>query len=112
MEVRMERRGDVALVSVAGNVDANTAPALASAFAEAIAGGGAKLVADFSAVAYTSSAGLRALLGALKDARAHGGDFRIAGVRPDVFRVLEMSGFTSIMKHFADVAGAIASFAA
>lgn len=111
MEVNVERRGEIAVVAVSGNIDANTAPALAAALGEEIRRGGTRMVADFSAVEYTSSAGLRALLGALKEARAQGGDFRLAGVRPAVFRVLELSGFTSILKHFPDVQGAVGSFA-
>jgi anti-sigma B factor antagonist len=112
MDVTVERRGEVAVVAVAGNIDATTAPALTDAFAAEIGKGNTRLVADFTAVAYTSSAGLRALLGALKEARQHGGDFRLAGVRPAVFRVLELSGFTSILKYFSDVQGAVDSFAA
>jgi len=112
MDVTVERRGEIAVVSVTGNIDANTAPNLAAALADEIGKGGARIVADFSGVAYTSSAGLRAVLGALKEARQHGGDFRLAGVRPAVLRVLELSGFTSILKYFPDVEGAVESFAA
>ena len=54
--------------------------------------------------------GLRALLTTLKDARRNGGDFRIAGVQPAVLRVLELSGFTSILKLYGDVGAAVASF--
>ena len=112
MDVKLETRGDVAVVSITGNIDAGTAPELATAFSGEIGKGHTRLVADFTGVAYTSSAGLRALLGALKEARQQGGDFRLAGVRPAVFRVLELSGFTSILKYFPDVEGAVASFAA
>jgi anti-sigma B factor antagonist len=111
MDVTVERHGDIAVVAVSGSIDANTAPELATALSSQIQQGGARLVADFTSVAYTSSAGLRALLGTLKEARERGGDFRLAGVRPSVFRVLELSGFTSILKYFPDVQGAVESFA-
>ena len=111
MDVTIERRGEIAVVSVSGSIDANTAPDLGAALSGQIQQGSTRLVADFTAVEYTSSAGLRALLGALKETRQHGGDFRLAGVRPSVFRVLELSGFTSILKYFPDVPGAVASFA-
>lgn len=112
MEVKVEQQGEVVVVAITGNIDAATAPALATAFSGEVGRGHTRLVADFTAVAYTSSAGLRALLGALKEARQHGGDFRLAGVRPAVFRVLELSGFTSILKYFTGVDEAVASFAA
>jgi len=111
MDVTVERHGEIAVVLVSGSIDANTAPDLATALSGQIQQGSTRLVADFSAVAYTSSAGLRALLGTLKEARLNGGDFRLAAVRPGVFRVLELSGFTSILKYFPDVQGAVESFA-
>jgi anti-anti-sigma factor len=112
MELKTETKGDVVVVAIAGSIDATTAPELAAALSGEIGRGHTRLVADFTAVAYTSSAGLRALLGALKEARQQGGDFRLAGVRPAVLRVLELSGFTSILKYFPDVSGAVSSFAA
>ena len=112
MEVKVEQQGEVVVVAISGNIDTNTAPELATALSGEIGHGHTRLVADFTAVAYTSSAGLRTLLGTLKEARQQGGDFRLAGVRPSVFRVLELSGFTSILKYFPDVNGAVASFAA
>ena len=68
------------------------------------------LVADLGGVSYTSSAGLRALLAILKAVRHKKGDLRLACVQPNVHKVLEMSGFTSIFKLFEDVDAAVASF--
>ena len=75
-----------------------------------IAKGNIKLVADFSGVDYTSSAGLRVLLSAIKETRSQGGDMRLAGVQPDVLKVLNLSGFTSILKIFDTTDLAVASF--
>ena len=46
----------------------------------------------------------------MKQARQHGGDLRLAAVQADVKRVLDLSGFTSILKLSGDVASAVASF--
>ena len=59
---------------------------------------------------YTSSAGLRVLLGTVKRARSGGGDLRLAGPNPDVRKVLDLSGFTGILKVFETVDDALASF--
>jgi anti-anti-sigma factor len=48
----------------------------------------------------------------MKEARQKGGDVRLAGVRPEVARVLELSGFTHLLKLFPDAASAAASFGA
>ena len=110
MESSAERVGDVALVRITGSVDGLTADALQSVFVQQIDAGTPRLVAELSGVDYTSSAGLRALLGTLKLARQRGGDLRLAAVTPAVRRVLELSGFTSILKLFPDAVAAIASF--
>src|SRR5690242_9740447 len=98
MNVTSSNRGQVAVVSIAGSVDALTAPALSEALQKQTGVGHARIVADLSALEHTSSAGLRVLLAAVKEARQHGGDVRLAGVQHNVLKVLELSGFTTIMK--------------
>jgi len=110
MEVSMKEAGTVTVVTIVGSVDGLTAGALLTALEGQIRGGSARLVADFSGVDYASSAGLRTLLSAMKEARRAGGDFRLAAVRPDVHRVLELSGFTSILKLFGGSDEAVASY--
>jgi anti-sigma B factor antagonist len=102
--------GDVTVLELQGSIDGFTADSVLQAISEQIRDGKIRLVADFTGVDYTSSAGLRAILGSLKEARQQGGDLRLAGVRPDVFRVLQLSGFTGILKTFDDTAAAIRSY--
>jgi anti-anti-sigma factor len=110
METSIETRNAVTVVRVTGSVDGISAPDLQEVFERQIRDGRMRLVADLAGVDYTSSAGLRVLLGAMKDARTLGGDLRLAAPRPDVQRVLEMSGFASILKIFDDVVSAAASY--
>ena len=111
MEIRFREHNDITVVAIEGSVDGMTADAFLTTVGEQVRGGKTRLVADFSGVAYTSSAGLRALLATTKEARSRGGDFRLAAVHPDVHRVLELSGFTTILKLYGDVDAAIASYA-
>ena len=112
MEITSEAREHVTVVAISGSVDGLTAPSLAQSFRQHVAEGRVRLVADLSRVHYTSSAGLRALLEALKETRRRGGDLRLAAVQPDVLRVLDLSGFTGILKLFPDVDAAVKSFPA
>jgi anti-anti-sigma factor len=112
MEIRVEKRGPVAVVSIDGSVDGMTAGELTSSLRGQMIAGTVQLVADLAGVDYTSSAGLRALLETVKEARQHGGDLRLAAVRSEVLRVLELSGFTSILQVYPDVDSAAASFVA
>jgi anti-sigma B factor antagonist len=110
MELQNKAVGDTTVVSISGSIDALTAPQITEHINELISSGNVRLVADFSGVDYTSSAGLRVLLGAVKQTRAQGGDLYLAEVQPDVEKVLSLSGFTSILKLFADTDSALASF--
>ncbi len=98
------------MVAITGSIDALTADTLVTALLDELQAGHIRLVAHFAGVEYTSSAGLRVLLTTLKDARQRGGDLRLAEIRPNVKQVLDLSGFTSILKCYAEVSMAVASF--
>jgi anti-sigma B factor antagonist len=110
MNASVEQRGVVSVVHIAGSVDGLTAEDLQRVFASEVEAGHHKLVADFGAVDYTSSAGLRVLLATLKQTRSRDGDLRLAALRPEVHKVLELSGFTGILRVFPTVDDAVGSF--
>lgn len=112
MEVTVVQMDPVTVVAVQGSVDSLTADQLTQALSTHVDAGRTRLVADFSGVGYTSSAGLRSLLITLKSCRKQGGDFRIAAVQPGVMNVLSMAGFTSLLKVFDSVAQAVDSYSA
>ena len=111
MEIKDKQIDGVTVLSLNGSIDAITAPEITEFIQAQIAKGNTKLVADLSGVDYTSSAGLRVLLGAIKDTRAQSGDLRLAGIQPDVQKVLNLSGFTNILKIFDSTDAAVASYA-
>ncbi len=110
IEIYVEQMEDVSVLTLMGSIDAFVAPTLTEFIQNQIANGHVNLVADFSAVDFISSAGLRVLLGTIKETRARGGDFVLASVRPDVLKVLELSGFTRFLKIFDRVSTAAANF--
>jgi anti-sigma B factor antagonist len=110
MEIKDKIIKDVTIVSINGSIDALTAPEITNYMNDLIASEKIKLIADFSGVDYTSSAGLRVLLAAVKATRAKGGDLYLVGVQPDVLKVLSLSGFTSIIKIFSEIDQAVNSF--
>ena len=83
-----------------------------SLFDDQLEAGHVWLVAAMNDVEYTSSAGLRVLLGTMKDARSRGGDLRLVAPRRDVLRVLQLSGFTSILKIFDTVEASVEGYGA
>lgn len=111
MKIDVRQREHVTVVNVEGSIDGLTSPELEQALRQELAAGHTRLVLGMGGVDYTSSAGLRVMLATVKEARAQGGDLRVADVREHVRKVLDLSGFTGILKFFPDTATAVASYA-
>ena len=95
--------GGVRVIAVAGELDIATAPELCARLNTSRIGRRPRLLVDLTAVDFCDSTGLRALLGAASEVRAHGGRFAI--VCPpsgDVARLLEVVGAAEWMAIHAD----------
>jgi anti-sigma B factor antagonist len=112
MQVQVVQHDTITVLIADGSLDSLSADSLTQTLDAQIQAGNTRLVVDLKAVHYTSSAGLRSLLMALKGARRVGGDLRLGAAQPNVMEVLSLAGFTSIIKTFDDVQSAIASYAA
>lgn len=110
MEITITTTGVIDQIIITGSIDALTAPQLINTINAHIHDRHPNVIADFSKVEFMSSAGLRAILASVKEARANGGDFRLAAPQPNVEKVLKMSGFHNIVKVFTNVDDALASF--
>jgi anti-sigma B factor antagonist len=110
METELQHENNITTISVKGSVDALTAAELTDLMNTQVEDGHANLVIDLTGLAFMSSAGLRSLLGAVKETRSHGGDLRIVSTNPGIDKVLKMSGFHNIAKVFTTQADAAASF--
>ena len=110
MKTEVQQESNSTVVKVTGSVDALTAAELSKVLTAQITEGHANLVVDLTGVEFMSSAGLRTLLGAVKEARSNGGDLRITSTNPGVDKVLKMSGFNNIAKVFPSQAEAVSSF--
>lgn len=109
-EITLAQHGATTVAAIVGSVDTLTADNLLTSLQGEIGEGRVQLVGDFGGVDYTSSGGLRALLAATREARTRGGDLRLAAVSDRVRKVLDLSGFTSILRLYPDVPAAVASY--
>lgn len=112
MKTEVQHENNSTIIKVAGSLDALTSPELSKVLTNQIIEGHTNLVIDLIGVEFMSSAGLRTLLGALKESRSNGGDLRITSTNPGIDKVLKMSGFHNIVKVFASQAEAVSSFGA
>lgn len=111
MELTVTRQGSICIVSVRGSVDGSTAAQLQETVAAQIGGSAARMVIDCADLEYTSSAGLRALLAGVKECRRQGGDLRLAAATGAVRKVLDLAGFTGILRIYPNLEAAVSSYA-
>ena len=110
MKTDVKQEANSTIVNVTGSVDALTAPELAKTLADQVVNDHVNLIVDLVDVEFMSSAGLRTLLGAVKESRSHAGDLRIISTNPGIDKVLKMSGFHNIAKVFPSQPEAVSSF--
>ncbi len=110
LEITVSSRDSVTIIALGGTIDALTVASVSEILNKQMAEEKVRLVTDLARVSYMSSAGVFALLHALKEAREHSGDLRVTNARKEVRKVLDLSGFSKIAKFYADVNSAVASF--
>jgi len=96
IQVTEESRAGWCIVGVRGRVDAESADDLENALRTAIQAN-AKVAANFAAVEYVSSAGLRAVIQAARAAQAKDVEFAICSLTAHVKKVFDMSGLHQIL---------------
>jgi anti-sigma B factor antagonist len=84
-------------LTVAGEVDSSTAPALRSAVDAAFAGGARELTVDLDGVTFLDSAGLCVLAGAHRHATEAGVLLRVLASNRAVIRPLEITGLWQLL---------------
>ncbi|MCX3063405.1 STAS domain-containing protein [Streptomyces beihaiensis] len=94
VEVRQE--GSSAVVTPVGELDHHTADLLREPLDECVENGLFRLVIDCSRLEFCDSTGLNVLLGARLKAEAEGGGVHLAGMRPVVARVFEITGAEAV----------------
>ena len=90
-------KSGIVLLEVEGEVDAHTARKLDQALKDLLVQGHSRLVLDASQMGYISSAGLRVVLFAHREARQLGGEVRLFGLNAQVRRVFEIAGFDKLL---------------
>jgi anti-sigma B factor antagonist len=110
MELNVEHFKRVALVTVSGRVDGSTAPEFEALLTSLLADDNYQLVVNLADVDFMASAGLRALVSALRESREHGGDVRLCSLSERVDEVLKLAGLDTVLESFDDCIAAVGSF--
>jgi anti-sigma B factor antagonist len=101
----------VDLLTTQGRIDANTAGTLDEHLKASMAAARYRIVVDMSGTDYISSAGLKVLVGALKEVKRHRGDVRLCGLSKTIRETFVMVGLVpELFKVYDDVLEAVGSF--
>jgi anti-sigma B factor antagonist len=105
LKVSSRSEGDRVVVALSGEIDLYTAPRLQSQLASQLnVDHPVRLVVDMSGVDFCDSTGMNVLLAALRRARERGGDLVLAGPRPAVRKILQVTGLESVFTVLDDPA--------
>ncbi|MBS1169973.1 MAG: anti-sigma-factor antagonist [Burkholderiaceae bacterium] len=107
MDFQARKEANATVITLAGRLDAVTAPEYERRVQELVNGGDSRFVVDFDGLSYISSAGLRGLLVMAKLLKTKGGQVRFANVKGAVKEVFAISGFNALFGMDESVAAAL-----
>ncbi len=108
--IDQESRGPVQIMRLAGSLEMYSFPRLKSQLNALFQQGRYSLALDCRELDYIGSAGLGALIGFAKQAREHAGDLRLFNVPERIFKIIDLLGFTKVLKVHQTEDDAVASF--
>jgi anti-sigma B factor antagonist len=107
LSIETDNAQNISVMKVTGRVDSETAPA---ALSKLLNENRNKIVLNLQDVDFLSSAGLRAMVKALKGAQKSGGDVRLAAVSQPIEVILRTVGMMQMFKMYSTSEEAVAGF--
>lgn len=104
-----ERNGDVTILAITGRVDSATSKTIDAELTKLIPAE-KKVVLDLKDVEFLSSAGVRAIVKALKTAKKSRGGLKVASIPDHIAEVLQTLGMMELMETYPSADEAVASF--
>ena len=109
MQISQTKNGAVVILKLDGNLDSTTGSDLQAALLPAVAESGTRVAVDCNGIHYVSSAGLRVVLMAAKQAQTSGSKIALFGLSNPVRETFEISGFSRLVTIVATEPDAVAT---
>lgn len=110
LQIEVESMKRVDLLTVQGRIDSSNANDLEQALNGVMEDGRFNIILELSQVTFMSSAGLRAIVSALRECKRRFGDLRLASPSKRVLEVLDLAGLVPLFEVYDDTTSAVGSF--
>ncbi|WP_443062695.1 STAS domain-containing protein [Streptomyces sp. NBC_00390] len=107
-DVETRQHAGTVVLELSGELDHDTAEPLREALARQVRGGAERVVVDCSRLGFCDSTGLNVLLQARLAAKESGGRIELAGLRPPVARMFDITGARAVFRVYDGVSEALA----
>ena len=110
MELRVETRGQVDVLSITGRLDLVSSSALKDVIHQRLADGHLQMVLDMERIDFINSSGLGALISGLRDVRLARGRLALAALSPYVDEIFEITSLKRVFDCYSTPSEAVDSF--
>lgn len=107
MEYHLREEGEVRVVSCSGRMDATTSPRFKEYIQNLISKGCTRLIISMEGVEFLDSSGLGALVACLRKVKDKKGEIKIAGLRPEVRSIFDMTRVSRLFDIHPDTDSAL-----
>ena len=101
MEIQVRQEGEVQVVTCQGRIDAAVSGSVKERIQEVLKSGASRLVLDLAGVDFLDSSGLGALVSCLRRIKEKKGEIKLAGLRPEVVSIFEITRVSRLF-HICD----------
>ena len=110
LQVATRRAAEVVVVEPTGFINAHTVAEFEGVLNALVEGGDVRIVISGAHLSYVASAGFGAIMGLIEEARAGGGDIRVAALTGTVAHIFRVLGFDRLCRTFETEEEAVLSF--
>jgi len=111
MELNKNILGDVAVISVSGNIKGcPEAEIIHESIKDSLVNETTKLVVDLTDVHWVGSVGIGAIIGGLTTVRHRGGDLRLVGINHKIQNLLTITKLDGLFKVYDNIDKAVESY--
>jgi len=110
VEIELREEGAIRIVSLKGRLDAQVSGLVRERLQKLIEEGAVSLILNLEAVDFLDSSGLGVVVAGLRKIKENKGEIKLAGLRPEVRSIFDITRVTRLFQICADVPTALEAF--